>query len=211
MFQSLHALVTSSKEETFPLIWDSGSSVCISNNRDDFLTYSSTVGDLVKAKKLGNFVSGQASVAGEGYVLWYVPSARGTYLALKLPAAHIPEAKFNLVSTQLVFDTYGERFVCEGDGRLEGVEGDPLRPAVIVPRNRHSNLLISMATRMPLSSPNSFCVSILCSISLRYSQSYANLLLHWHQKLGHMSMAKAKFLLSTGVLAQSVSTKHLHC
>jgi hypothetical protein len=97
-------------------------------------------------------VSGKTPVMGEGYVLWYVPSVCGTYRALKLPAAHIPHTKLNLVSTLVVFDMYGERFVCEGDGKLEGVDGDPLRPAIVVPRNHHSNLLISMATRMPIMS-----------------------------------------------------------
>jgi len=80
-----------------------------------------------------------------------VPPVCGTYRALKLPAAHIPDAtKLNLVSTQVVFNTYGEKFVCEGDGYLE--DEDHLRPAVVVPCNQHSNLLISMATRMPIAS-----------------------------------------------------------
>jgi hypothetical protein len=229
MFQSLRALLSTTADDgQFPLIWDSGSSVCISNNRDDFISYSTKVGTLVKAKKLGNFVNGDTPVMGEGHVLWYVPSVRGTYRALKLPAAHIPEAKLNLVSTQVVFDTYGEKFVCEGDGRLEGVEGDHLRPAVIVPRNRHSNLLVTMATRMPIGTPKApstspaaapSCPPSLHAMPILYpavSTANANLseaqkeLLRWHQKLGHMGMSKVKFLLGTGALAQSEAAKRLH-
>jgi hypothetical protein len=75
-------------------------------------------------------VNSDTPVMGEGYILWYVSSVCGTYRALKLPVAHIPEAKFNLVSTQVVFDIYGEKFVFEGDWCLEGVDGDHLRPAV---------------------------------------------------------------------------------
>jgi hypothetical protein len=229
MFQSLRALLNSSVTDTqFPLIWDSGSSVCICNNRDDFIDYSTKVGTLVKAKKLGNFINGDASVVGEGHVVWYVPSVRGTYRALKLPAAYIPDAKLNLISTQVVFDVYREKFICEGDGRLEGAPGDHLRPAVVVPRNRHSNLLISMATRMPLVSnssthsltytPNVSPLSLVPCLSYIPAVSNANTnlseaqkeLLKWHQKLGHMAMSKVKYLLGTGALAQSESAKRLH-
>lgn len=89
--------------------------MCISNNCDDFISYSTKVGKLFKTKKLGNFlVSGDNQVMSEGCVLWYEPSVCGTYHKLKLSAAHIPEAKLNLVSTQVDFETYGEKFVCEG-------------------------------------------------------------------------------------------------
>jgi hypothetical protein len=74
--------------------------------------------------------------------LWYIPSIHVTFHALKLLV---------LVSTQVVFDTYGEKFVCQGNGHLEGTENDLLRSVVVVSCNQYSNLLISMMTRMPLS------------------------------------------------------------
>ncbi|GFH47570.1 hypothetical protein CTEN210_04045 [Chaetoceros tenuissimus] len=132
---------------SFPVIWDSGASCCVSNNRDDFVSFSSDVGKIITSKSLcGLNSSGRYEVEGEGYVVWYVPAVDGTLRSLKLPCAFIPKSEVRLLSTQVLWNELQESFIIKKDGLLEGKQGDPLRKAVAVPCHRISNLLVTMCT-----------------------------------------------------------------
>ncbi|GFH50762.1 hypothetical protein CTEN210_07238 [Chaetoceros tenuissimus] len=224
---------------SFPVIWDSGASCCVSNNRDDFISFSSNVGKIVSSKSLGGLnSSGRYEVEGEGHVVWYVPAVDGTLRSLKLPCAFIPKSEVRLLSTQVLWNELQESFIIKKDGLLEG---DPLRKPVAVPCHKPSNLLLTMCTNEgaspsqkpsssksvnfslappaapdPESSPVPDPSSILAAFGTPTSESNANLseaqkcLLRWHYRLGHVGFDRVKFLLGSGVLAVSESAKRLH-
>ncbi len=78
-----------------PLIVDTGASVCISPNKSDFITYTSStmrIKDLLSSNK----------VAGEGMLSWHVVDNNGKQVTLTLPGFHIPTAEVRLLSPQLL-------------------------------------------------------------------------------------------------------------
>ena len=162
---------TTPPTNSFPVIWDSGASCCVSNNRDDFISFSPDVGTIVSSKSLGGLTSsGRYEVEGEGYVLWYVPAVDGTLRSLKLPCAFIPQSEVRLLSTQVLWREFQEPFIIKNDGLLEGVPGDPLRKPVAVPCHKPSNLLLTMCTNEGASpSPAEHSVSSLCCPTFCYA------------------------------------------
>ena len=82
------------KESTFPLIWDSGASVSITNCKSDFLDFNPNS----SIKRLNSVGNGH-NVMGEGHVLWYVTDESGMLRGLKLKAYYIPDSKVRLIST----------------------------------------------------------------------------------------------------------------
>ena len=227
---------TQPSANSFPVIWDSGASCCVTNDRDDFISFSSDVGKIISSKSLGGLnSSGRYEVEGEGHVLWYVPAVDGTLRALKLPCAFIPKSEVRLLSTQVLWNELQEAFIIKKDGLLEGVPGDPSRKPVAVQCHKRSNLLLTMCTNegatssqkpsssksvnfspAPPAAPNPDPSSILAAIGTPTSDSNANLseaqkcLLRWHCRLGHVGFDRVKFLLGSGVLAVSESAKRLH-
>jgi hypothetical protein len=76
------------KESTFSIIWDSGTSISISSNKDDF------VGPLTPpglGTRLNRIVKG-LSIQGKGHVMWAVLDTSGQLRALKVPAYYVPQA-----------------------------------------------------------------------------------------------------------------------
>jgi hypothetical protein len=87
------------KESTFSVIWDSGASISISSNRDDFVGPMSSAGMGVRLKGI---VKG-LPIQGQGHVMWTMLDTSGQLRALKLPAYHVPQARVRLLSTTTVF------------------------------------------------------------------------------------------------------------
>ena len=83
-----------------PLIVDTGASVCITPQREDFIFYRNSK---VKIKDL----SKSNTVAGEGVVRWKVRDRTGKIVNLDLPGYHIPNAEVRLLSPQVLLSTVG--------------------------------------------------------------------------------------------------------
>ena len=124
--EALHAILqaptklrdTMPKDGSFPIIWDSGASISVMNNKADFLTFT-------KVSPRHNNIMGVAQglkFSGFGEVLWSFLDEKGTLRSFKLPALYIPSATTRLLSTTSLLQSYsGELIQQTGRGmRLSG-------------------------------------------------------------------------------------------
>ena len=133
--EALHAILqaptklrdTMPKDGSFPIIWDSGASISVTNDKADFLTFT-------KVSPCYNNVMGVAQglkFSGFCEVLWSFLDEKGTLRCFKLPALYIPSATTRLLSTTSLLQSYsGELIEQTGrDMRLSGTS-DGQRNAV---------------------------------------------------------------------------------
>jgi hypothetical protein len=147
MYSALRCLLSSSgKSSEFPIIWDTGASVCTTSDRNDFISFSSEVGNIVSAQSLcGLTKTSTVKVQGEGYVVWYIKDTTGVYRALKVPCAYVPEAQIRLFSTSVLASHFpNEEFILRGEeAYLSGVPNDVLRGRIAIKMDPKSQLFIS--------------------------------------------------------------------
>jgi hypothetical protein len=82
------------------LIIDSGTSICITPHRSDFIMYKTSD---IKIKDL----SSSNKVAGEGLLRWKVEDCAGRVVNLDLLGYHIPGAEVCLLSHQVLLLVFG--------------------------------------------------------------------------------------------------------
>jgi hypothetical protein len=70
------------KEDSYEVIWDSGASMCISQDRNDFVGSIDTVSTMSWLKGI---VKG-LKIRGQGHVLWAFYDTQGQLRSLKIPA-----------------------------------------------------------------------------------------------------------------------------
>ena len=132
------------KESTFSIIWDSGASISIYPNKDDF------VGPMVASPGIGTRLNGiikGLSVQGRGYVMWQVLDTSGQLCALKVSAYYVPQARIRLLSTTILFHLYPGVSISIEDHQLTlgGIDG-PGGSNSVVPRvNPFNNLPMTTA------------------------------------------------------------------
>ena len=98
------------KYKLFSIIMETGASICVTPEKDDFLDYQ-TKTDIKQVKGLGGKVS---LIAGQGNVVWSVHDSTGTLWHLKLKAYHIPSAKSWAISTNELLTKYkGEHLIVD--------------------------------------------------------------------------------------------------
>ena len=194
----------SNKHESFPVVWDSGASVCVTNCRDDFISFTKNA----SIRSLGGYANGQeGNVRGEGYVIWSIEDVHGVLRTLKLKAYYLPDCRVRLMSTNTVLSSYpGETFLISDEGgRLSGVQNDPCRGAISAPKNRFSNLIVSCP------SPTINIASVSSIVHENHNLSGAEKeLLRWHERLGHLAFSKVQFILRSGTLATTEAARRLH-
>ena len=195
----------------FPIIWDSGASICVTPDRNDFVTYHTTT-DVKVVKGVGG---NRSSVIGQGEVQWSIYDVNGKLRTFKLPAYHIPNSKSRLISTSSLLNTYeGEHIIINGNSlKLSGIDNDPERPQVMVFNHPITHLPTTIAhntkdIEIPANELNNVVTTV--------SENNHNLseaqkeLLRWHQRLGHLDFNKIKHLLRTGVLSYTEASRSLH-
>ena len=124
--EDLHAILqaltklrdTIPKDGSFPIIWDPGDSISVTNDKADFLTFT-------KVSPHHNKVMGVAQglkFSRFGEVLWSFLDEKGTLRSFKLPSLYIPSATTHLLSTTSLLQSYsGELIQQTGRGmRLSG-------------------------------------------------------------------------------------------
>ena len=126
-------------EASYPIVWDSGASVSVSNDATDFqgtLTMANASPIQVKG------VSQGVTVSGQGMVLWCLMDTTGMLRAIQVPALYIPEPNVRLLSTSSLLQVYkGEQIIQQPSGMtLSGIDGDPTRRPVKVHLNPKNNL-----------------------------------------------------------------------
>ena len=118
--EALHAILqaptklrdTMPKGGSFPIIWDSGASISVTNDKADFLTFT-------KVSPCHNNVMGVGQglkFPGFGEVLWSFLDEKGTLHSFKLPALYIPSATTRLLSTTSLLQSYSGELI-EQTGR----------------------------------------------------------------------------------------------
>ena len=89
-----------------PLIMDTGTSVCISPNKDDFIEATYRPSSL-KIKDL----SSSNKVLGEGMICWSVLDKHGLVVMIEIPGYHIAKAEVHLHSLQVLLGLSGGQSV----------------------------------------------------------------------------------------------------
>jgi len=91
------------KHSVFPVIWDTGASVCVTNDKNDFIEFSpnSSIPSLS-----GYAVNQEDDVKGEGMVVWSFEDESKMLHTLKLKAYYFPNCKHHLISLGAVTEAY---------------------------------------------------------------------------------------------------------
>jgi len=199
------------KSSTYQVIWDSGASISISPDRQDF------VGPLVKPsvrQRLQGIAKG-LNVEGHGHVLWACHDTSGQLRLLKVPAYYVPKCRVRLLSTTSLLQTYAdEKITVQAHClTLSGIASDPTRGAVVAEVDPRNNLPTSMAYRYndEMAKPQALQSTIVTvnAANINLSEPEKELL-RWHCRLGHVSFRRVQFLMRTGVLSNSESSRRLH-
>jgi hypothetical protein len=206
---ALQALMT--KEDSYEVIWDSGASMCISHDKNDFVGPMDTVSTMSWLKGI---IKG-LKIKGQGHLLWAFHDTQGQLRSLKIPAYYVPNCRVRLLSTTCLLQAYpDEQIVCTHDRMtLSGASHDPPRAPVCVFVNPANNLPMGPAYRYDgtVQAPTAMTASINEVSAANHNLSEPEKeLLRWHQRLGHLSFRRIQLLLRTGVLATSIAHKQLH-
>lgn len=217
---------------TFPVIWDSGASISISHDRNDFVGHLEALPIL---RRLQGLASGMR-IHGQGEVEWMLHDETTGLVtrAIRIPAYYVPAAKTRLLSVVSLTQTYEPEqvHISPRGAILSGLDSDLDRDSVFAPVNPRNNLPTSTASNRtrPLSegetrrcsrdadSPDPSIDDDLpeCASAHVIEDTNSNLsnpekeLLRWHFRLGHIDMRKVQFLMRSGVLSHTQQTKSLH-
>ena len=204
-------------EHFFPIVWDSGASVCVTNNRNDFKV--GTFRTDASISEISGYAHGTtAKVEGEGTVEWNVLDIHGRNRRLTLKAIYMPNAKVRLISIQTYLDKYGGTIQFDKEGaNIHGAVKFG-KGTLWAPKNCPSNLPMSMGHSHNHNSINSISVypgsSSLAPVPA-VARENINLtgaekeLLGWHERFGHIAFAKVQHLMKAGVLATSDAGRRL--
>ena len=197
---------TMPKDGSFSIIWDSGASISVTNDKDNFLSFT-------KVSPRHNNVMGVAlglKFSGFGEVLWSFLDEKGTLRSFKLPALYIPSATTRLLSTTSLLQSYsGELIEQTGRGMCLSGTSDGQRNAVEATINPNNNLPTSTGYSYGkvMEVANTLVNTVSTTDATNTNLGPADKeLLRWHNRLGHICMRNVQFLMRTGVLATSEST-----
>ncbi len=194
------------KEACFNVIWDSGATITISNNKKDF------VGKIKKPsvwQRLTGIARG-LKIEGEGHVLWAMMGTDGRLRMFKLPALYIPSSPQRLLSTTSLLQTYpGETIELDSQkAELTGIKGDPMKAGVIAMVSQVNNLPTSIAYHYndlepPVKELNNIIATVHKS-NINLSESEKELV-KWHNRLGHLSHRRIQLQLGKNGFENRVS------
>ena len=83
-------------KDTHHIVWDSGASVCITNDKSDFI---GPVKPIQNAKVDG--INSHLRLEGVGTVCWSMLDTAGNVCDIKLPACYAPKARQRLLNTTI--------------------------------------------------------------------------------------------------------------
>ena len=198
------------QKDSFPVIWDTGASICVSPDRRDFVSYTTNV-DLTNVRGM----SGNSAVRGQGQVHWSILDDNGNMRHFNLKAYHIPSSTARLISTTALLTTYPDETITIFPNHLDlsGIVNNPARASVTAYNSRSTNLPTSYVFRSSdIEAPfQALALNVTTvdrdNINLSDSQKE---LLRWHQRLGHLSFKKIQHLMRTGVLSNTTASRNLH-
>ena len=189
---------------TMQLIWDSGASILITPNKDDFISPLNKVPSNIKLNGLANGLE----IAGAGTIEWNVLDTMGHLCTLKLPVYYIPKSPVHLFSTTSLLQTYSDETILiqPHELSLSSIQSDSAQSPVSV----HINLTNNLPT-CPVHCPEdahkaiealSMTLSVVSDSNVNLSEPQKELL-HWHFRLGHLNFKCILFVMQSGALAVS--------
>ena len=188
-----HAIATTtinpvSVSTCFPVIFDSGASKAISGNLDDF------AGPITPAPPnltLGGMANGM-KIEGEGTIEWSFYDGTNTVI-VRTQCYYVPQAKVRLLSPQRLFNknqgTGGVFMVDEYKATLKFDN----TPSLSIPLDSRNYLPIGVGRNASMMGPQSN-LSIADDENQNLTPSQ-KLLLHWHDRWGHMGLQKVQRIL----------------
>ena len=134
------------KDKHYPVIWDSGASICISPNHSDFIGPLSKQTHNHRLQGIGKGLK----VEGSGHVAWSFVDSLGMLRMLKIPGLYVPQASARLLSTSALLQQYPDEHIRIDSDRLI-LSGAPAttdeneRRSIEVLMNPTSKLPVAMA------------------------------------------------------------------
>ena len=188
---------TMPKDGSFSIILDSGASISVTNDKDNFFSFT-------KVSPRHNNVMGVAlglKFSGFGEVLWGFLDEKGTLRSFKLPALYIPSATTRLLSTTSLLQSYsGELIEQTGRGMCLSGTSDGQRNAVEATINPNNNLPTSTGYSYGkvMEVANTLVNTVSTTDATNTNLGPADKeLLRWHNRLGHICMRNVQFLMRT--------------
>jgi hypothetical protein len=200
------------RNKVFPLVWDTGASICLSFDKNDF---SGPIQPVDPEKLHLSGISEKLKVGGIGQVSWAILDEAGLIQIITLPALYVPSAQMRLLSVSSLLQHYeGEEVsVTTTHLTLSGIEGDPDRRPVQVHINKTNNLPMSFGFTPEgvKAGISAFQATVSSVHQANYNLSSAQKeILRWHQRFGHIGFRKLQLLMRMGVLATSQAQRRLH-
>ena len=204
-------IINSDKHRSFSIIWDSGASICITPDKEDFIEYS-TATDIKSVRTMGGNVS---SIKGQGQVLWSIHDTDGMLRHLKLNAYHIPSSTSRLLSTSSLLKAYKNETITVDDCSLtlSGLPGEPTRRSIIAYNDPVTLLPTTTGYKYnDIEIPSQKLANVVHTVHTdnKNLTEAEKELLRWHYRLGHLSFRKIQHLMKTGALSHTSSTRTLH-
>ena len=166
-----------------PIIFDTGASLAITGDKEDFLpdTFKE-----VTSLKLGGMAAG-ALITGAGNVAWTFSCNNGDNLAIITRCYLVPSANTRLLSPQGIFDKLnGNPGKFWGDEDKFHLQYDN-KPSISVEYSSNSNLPIGYALSTPTESNSQVNIALLDEVNQNLTAGQ-KLLLEYHYKFGHTNM-----------------------
>ena len=200
---------TIGKENSFPIIWDSGASIAVTHHKSDFINFTPCH---TTVKGVGN---ANNAVKGKGQVLWSIHDSSGMLRHLKLDAYYIPSCKVRLISTTSLLESYNDEsiHITGNNMTLSGKPGDPSRAPIQVPINSTNNLPTSLGYRYNHLQKGTKELHNVIGTTHDFNSNLSEAekeLLRWHFRLGHVSFRRVQHLLRSGALSHTEATRRLH-
>ena len=196
---------------TFSVIWDSGASISISPDKNDFVGPLESPGAITQLKGIAKGLR----IEGFGHVMWTINDSNGNLRMVKVPAYYAPKVRVRLLSTTSLLQTYPEESIKIEAHQLvlSGIPGDLTRGELVALINPENNLPTSEAhsfkdTPIAVEALN-VAISTVNDSNINLSEPEKELL-RWHYRLGHMNFRKIQFLMRTGILSKSEANRRLH-
>ena len=193
------------------LIWDSGTSVSITPNKDDL------VGKLEKVPsniKLNGLAKG-LEIAGAGLVEWNVLNTKGHLRTLKILVYYVPKSPVHLLSTTSLLQTYLDETILIHPHELclSSIPSDSAWSSVLVCINLTNNLptcqVLHPEDAHKAIKALTITLSVISGSNMNLSEPQKELL-HWHFHLGHLNFKRILFVMRSGVLAMLKHQWSLH-
>ena len=200
MFPSPHALsvastflgevdlLSQSRAQTFPVIFDSGATLAISPNKGDFI---GGVKPMIGNSKLGGLAN-SAKIAGYGTVKWQFKT-KNSSLVVTSYCFYVPEATARLISPQRLFckeKGVTGTFTCTEDHAT--LKYDKKDATLQIEYNETNFLPTAYAKNITEHSGMDIMAQAHLAVLDEENQNLTpsqKLLLHWHNRLGHRSLA----------------------